>query len=168
MIDLNKFILGLVRGGKFWYILIGNSYKYNLDCYSALFYNYLITVHEGSLTLYSSFWTILILHLLIIWVTTWVLVPSDTLSSLLWVVVAKTVPFRGFLYINAVRKLAVGHSMQWQQLFFKYFLASILPVRSRCTSPSVEFPRRSLWVIEYTFDLCFVYSRRHFSSNHLS
>ena len=30
-------------------------------------------IHGGSLTLYSSFWTILILHLLIIWVTTWVL-----------------------------------------------------------------------------------------------
>ena len=125
-------------------------------------------IDEGSLTLYSSFWTILILHLLIIWATTWVLVPSYTLFGLLWVVVAKTALFSGLLHINTARKLAAGHSMLWQQLFLRYFLASILLVRSRCTSLSVEFPRMSLWVIEYTFDLCFIYPRRHFSSDHLS
>ena len=31
-IDLNKFTLGQVQGGKFWYVLIGNNYKYNPDC----------------------------------------------------------------------------------------------------------------------------------------
>ena len=41
-IDLNKFTLGLIRGGKLWYILIGNNYKYNLDCYSTFFYNFSI------------------------------------------------------------------------------------------------------------------------------
>ena len=39
-IDLNKFTLGQVQGGKFWYVLIGNSYKYNPDCYSAFFYDF--------------------------------------------------------------------------------------------------------------------------------
>ena len=126
------------------------------------------SIHEGSLTLYSSFWTILILHLLVIWVATWVHVPSDTLSCLLWVVIAKIALFKGLLHINAIRKLVIGHSMQWQQLFLRYFLTSILPIRLRCMSFSVEFPRMSLWVIEYTFYLCFVYSRRHFSSDHLS
>ena len=120
-------------------------------------------IHEGSLTLYSSFWTILILHLLVIWATTWVLVPSNTLSSFLWVVVAKTALFRDLLHINAARKLVARHLMQWQQLFLRYLLASTLLVRSQCTSLSAEFPKRSLWVIEYTFDLCFVYSRRHSS-----
>ena len=41
-IDLNKFTFGQVRGGKFKYILIGDSYKYNLDCYSVFFYIFLI------------------------------------------------------------------------------------------------------------------------------
>ena len=130
--------------------------------------NFRSPIHEGSLILYSSSWTILILHLLVIWANTWVLVPSDTLSDLLWIVVAKPALFMGFLHINAARKLAAGHSMLWQQLFLKYFLASILPIRSRCSSPSVGFSRRSLWVIEYMFDLCFVYPRRHFSSDQFS
>ena len=34
-------------------------------------------------------------------------------------------------------------------------------------SLSVKFPRRSLWTIRYTFDLCFVYPRRYSSSNNL-
>ena len=42
MIGLNKFTFSLVRGGKFQFILIGDSYKYNLDCYSVFFYNFLI------------------------------------------------------------------------------------------------------------------------------
>ena len=65
--------------------------------------------HGRFLTLYSSFWTILILHLLIIWAHTWVSVPSDTLFGFLWVMVAKTTMFRGLLHINAARKVAVVH-----------------------------------------------------------
>jgi len=44
-------------------------------------------------------------------------------------VVAKTALFRGLLHINASRKLAIGHSMRWQQLFLRPFLAPLLPVR---------------------------------------
>ena len=124
-------------------------------------------IHEGPLTLYSSLWTILILHLSIIWATTWVLVPSNTLSGFLWVVVAKAALFRGLLHINVAKKLTAGYSMQWQQLVLRYFLAPLLLVRSWCTSFSVEFPGKSLWVIGYTFDLCFVYPRRQFFSDHL-
>ena len=72
------------------------------------------------------------------------LVPSDTLLSLLWVVIAKAIMFRGLLHINAAKELAAGHSMRWQQFFFRYFLAFTLPVRSRCTSFSAEFPGMSL------------------------
>ena len=125
-------------------------------------------IHEGSLTLYSSFWTILILHSSVIWAITWVLVPLDTFSGFLWVVVAKAALFRGLLHINAARKLAAGHSMRWQQLFLRYFLASILLVHSRCTSLSVEFPGRSLWVIRYAFDLHLAYPRWYSSSKHPS
>ena len=110
-------------------------------------------IHGKSLTLYSPFWTILILYLLIIWATTWVLVSSNTLSSFLWVVIAKAALFRGRLNINVARKLAAGHSMRWQQFFLRYFLAFTLPVRSRCTSFSAEFPGMSLWVIEYTWSV---------------
>ena len=41
-IDLNKFTLSPIRGGKFQYISIGNIYKYNLDCYSTFFYEFMI------------------------------------------------------------------------------------------------------------------------------
>ena len=42
-IDLNKFTLGTVRGSKFQYIIIRNSYKINLNCYNDFFYNFLIS-----------------------------------------------------------------------------------------------------------------------------
>ena len=115
-----------------------------------------------------SNWTLMLLYFLINIALVLVLVSSDIIFDFLWVVVAKVALFRGLLHINAARKLAVGHSMWWQQFFLRYFLASTLPIRSRCTSLSAEFPRRSLWVIEYTFNLCFVYSRRHSSSDHHS
>ena len=83
---------------------------------------------------------ILILHLLIIQTTTWVLVPSDTPSGPLLVGITKAALFRGLIHINAVKKLAAEHLMQWQQPFLRYFRASILLVRSWCTSLSVEFP----------------------------
>ena len=94
-------------------------------------------------------------------------VPSDTPSGPLWVGVVKAALFKGLLHINAARKLATEHSRRWQQFFLRYFLAPILPVRSQCTSLSVKFPRRSLWVIENTFVLCFVHPRRQSSSDHL-
>ena len=40
-IDLNKLTLDSVRGGQFQYMLIGNNYKINLDCYSAFFNHFL-------------------------------------------------------------------------------------------------------------------------------
>ena len=71
-------------------------------------------IHGGSLTLYSSFWTTLILHLSIIWATTWVLVPLDTLFDFPWVEKAKAALFRGLFHINAAKKVATKHSMRWQ------------------------------------------------------
>ena len=59
--------------------------------------NFWFPFHGGSLTLYSSTWTIMALHLLIVWAITWMFVPSDTPSSLLWVGVAKVTLFRGLL-----------------------------------------------------------------------
>ena len=103
-----------VRGGSRSYKSIETKYKYRLDCYSIpsrVFSNSL--VHGRSFTLYSSSWTILILHLLIIWVITWVLVPSDTFFSFLWVAVAKTALFKDLLHINATRKATVMHLMRW-------------------------------------------------------
>ena len=96
---------------------------------------------------------ILTLHLLIIQATTQVLVTLNILSSLLWVGTTNATLFRGLLNINVARKLAAGHSMRWQQLFLRYFLAFTLLVRSRCTSFSAEFPGMSLWVIEYTWSV---------------
>ena len=73
----------------------------------------------GSFPLYSPSWTLLTLHLLIIWVATWVLVPSDIPTDLLCVVVAKATLFRGLLHINAVKVLIVEHLMERQQLFLE-------------------------------------------------
>ena len=60
-----------------------------------------------SFNLYSSFWLIFTLHLLIIWTFTWVLVPSTTFPDLLWVALAKKTLFRRLLHINAASKVAV-------------------------------------------------------------
>ena len=107
------------------------EYKNNLDCYSVQSLSLFRPLsHGGSFILYISLWTIFILHLLIIWALTWVLVPSDTFFSFLWVVVTKTVLFRGLLYINTARKVAVVHLMRWWQLSFRYFWVSFLLVCS--------------------------------------
>ena len=109
-IKLNEFT---VRGGIWSYKSITVGYRYNFDCYSIFALFFRSFPHGRSLTLYNSLWTILILHLLIIWALIWVPVPSDTLFGFLWVVVAKTTLFRGILHINAARKVAVVHSMRW-------------------------------------------------------
>ena len=59
-------------------------------------------LHGGFLLLYSLIWTILAFHLLIIQVYTWVPVPSDTLSGVLWVAIIKVALFRSIVYINVV------------------------------------------------------------------
>ena len=96
------------------YIMITLEYQNDLDCYNIFSLSiFRSPSHGGSLTLYISFWVILILHLLIIWVPIWVPVPSDTPFSLLWVVVAKAALFRGLLHINAARQVAAMHLMRW-------------------------------------------------------
>ena len=102
-----------IRGGILLYESITVEYKCNFDCYNILSLFLWSPPHGGSLTLYNSLWTILILHLLIIWALTWVHVPSNAFSGFLWVVVAKAVLFRGLLNINAARKVTAMHSMQW-------------------------------------------------------
>ena len=88
---------------------------------------FLPLLHGGFSTLYRLFLIIWILHLLIIWIPTWVPIPSDTPFSPLWVAAAKTALFRGLLHINAARKLVVVHLMWWWQLFLRYFEFSSLP-----------------------------------------
>ena len=60
------------------------------------------SLHGGFLLLYSTLWTILAFHLLIIQAYTWVPVPSDTLSGVLWVAVTKVALFRSLVRINAM------------------------------------------------------------------
>ena len=106
--DMNELT---VWGGNLSYKSIKIEYKYNFDCYNIPSLFFWSLPYGGSLTLYSSFWTILILHLLIIWVFIWVSVLSDTLFGFLWIVIANAALFRGLLHINATRKLAAGHLM---------------------------------------------------------
>ena len=116
---LSKFVLGTIWWGMFSYILVENGYKHGSNCYSAFSYKFLIPSPWRSLILYSSIWIILIIHLLIIKATTWVFVPSNTSSGLLWVEVTKAGLFRGLLHINMARVLVVEHLMRRQQLFLK-------------------------------------------------
>ena len=95
------------------------------------------------------------------------LVPSDTLSGLLWVEIAKAALFTGLLHINAVKKLAAEYLMQWQQPFLRYFWTSIPLVCPWQTSLLLKLPGRSPWTLWYTFDLCLAYSRRNSSLNYL-
>ena len=95
------------------YILITVEYRDNLDWYSVLSLFFQSLLHEESFTLYILLWTIFTLHLLIIWALTWVPVPSDTLSSFLWAVVAKVALFKDLLHINAAKKVVTVHLMRW-------------------------------------------------------
>ena len=126
------------------YKLITIECKNNFNCYHVLSLFFPPPSHEGSLTLYSSIWIIFILHLLIIWALTWVLVPSDTFSGFLWVVVAKTALFKGLLHINVVRKVAAVHLIWWWQLSLRYFNVSFILVCSFSYVPSRMFMRHVL------------------------
>ena len=76
---------------------------------------------RDSYILYMPSFIILALHLLIIQISTWAPVPSDALTSSLWVVVTKVTLFRGFLFINAARRAVVMHLMWWWQPLLGYF-----------------------------------------------
>ena len=160
--DMNELT---VRWGILSYKSITVEYKTILiaTIFSLFFWS---LPHGGSLTLYSSLRTILILHLLIIWALTWVSIPSNTLSGFLWVVVAKAALFRGLLNINAARKVAVVYSMWWQQLSLRYFWVPIILIRLWCTSLSLELPGRSPWLLEYIFELYLSCLKRYSSLDH--
>ena len=100
--------------------------------------------HEESSTLYSLFWIIFTLHLLIIWTLTWVFIPSATFSISLWVALAKVALFRRSLHINATSKVAVVHLMWWYQPSLKYFQIFLLLPCSWITFLSLNFFERSL------------------------
>ena len=94
----------------------------------------------GSLTLYTSFQSILALHLLIMQVINRVLVPSATFPNPLWVAATKTALFRGHFLINAARTL-VGCIQCGGDSFSLNCSYTIRPWVSYCTCPS---PRGAL------------------------
>ena len=110
---LKKNVLGNIRGAQLLYIALRFDYKTGSWLLQYFPFDFSIPFHGGSLTLYSSLWTILILHLLIIWALTWIFVLSDTPFGFLWVTVAKAALFKGLFLINATRKVAVVHLMRW-------------------------------------------------------
>ena len=123
-------------------------------------------LHKGSLPLYNTLWTILILHLLTIWTLTWVPVPSDIFPDFLWVVVATAALFRSLLHINAVRKVATGHLMRWWQLSFRYFWVFFVLVYSWGMSLSLGLLGGSFQLLEYVPKLYSTYLRRSSFSDH--
>ena len=94
----------------------------------------------GSLTLYTSFQSILTLHLLIIQVITRVLILSATFPNLLWVAATKAALFRGHFLINVARTL-VGCIQCEGDSFSLDCSCTIRPWVSYCTCPS---PRGAL------------------------
>ena len=91
----------------------------------------------GSLTLYTSFQSILALYLLIMQVITWVLVPSATFPNPLWVAATKITLFKGHFLINAVRTLVacIQYGGDNFSLNYSYTICSWV---SYCTCPSPE------------------------------
>ena len=76
---------------------------------------------RDSYILYRPSFIIWALHLLIIQTLTWAFVPSDALTSSLWVIVTKVALFRGLLFINVARRVVVVHLMWWWQPLLGYF-----------------------------------------------
>ena len=103
-------------------MMIALKYQNSLNCCIALFSLLFRSLfREESLTLYSLFWVIFTLHLLIIWTLTWVFVLSATFPSSLWVALAKVVLFRHLVHINTASKVAIVHLMRWYQSSLRYF-----------------------------------------------
>ena len=89
---------------------------------------------EGSPTLYNSFQSILTLHLLIMQVITWVLVPSATFPNPLWAATTKTALFRGHFLFNEA-KMLVGCIQCGGNSFSLNYSYTIPPWVSYCTCP---------------------------------
>ena len=83
-------------------------------------------LHKGFFTLYTPLWIILTLHLLFIWDSIWVSIPSNTSFGPLWVVITRVLLFRCLLHVNAARKVVTVYLMWWQQLFLRSFVLSSL------------------------------------------
>ena len=118
-----------------WFKLL--YYSFSLSSFDPPF-------HEESSTLYSLFWIIFTLHLLIIWTLIWVLVPSATFLNSLWVTVAKVALFRRFLHINTASKVAVVHLIRWCQPSLRYLRVFFLLPCSWSTFLSLNLLGRSL------------------------
>ena len=100
--------------------------------------------HEESSTLYSFFWIIFTLHMLIIWTLTWVLVPSTTFLNSLWVALAKVALFRLPFHINVASKVAVVQLIRWCQPSLRYFRVFFLLPCPWSTFLSLNLLGRSL------------------------
>ena len=92
-------------------------------------------IFGGSLTLYTSFQSILTLQLLIMQVITRVLVPSATFPNPLWVAATKAALFRGHFLINVARTLVGCIQCRGDNFSLDYFCTIRLWV-SYCTYPS--------------------------------
>ena len=93
--------------------------------------------HGDFLLLYSTLQLVIALHLLTIWASTWVPVPSDIPLLFLWVALAKIILFSCPFYINAVGKVAPLHLMRqlWlppERLAFSFYLGRFLTVYRAC------------------------------------
>ena len=106
-------------------ILFIGMHLYNelllLCSFSLFFFFASFPLLGDSYILYRPSFIIWALHLLIIQTPTWAPVTSDTLTSSLWVAVTKAALFRGLLFINAAKRVAVVHLMWWWQPLLGYF-----------------------------------------------
>ena len=110
---------------------------FSLSLFLTFSLNFPIPIHGDFLLLYSILQLIMALHLLTIWASTWVPVPSDIPLLFLWVGLAKITLFSCLLYINAAGKVASLHLMRqlWlppEHLAFSFYLGRFLIVYREC------------------------------------
>ena len=129
-IYLRKIVLGTVRGDQFLYMLLEVGYKYSSNCYSVSF----SILRSPSLRASLLFYTIFPFYLYHSHVDQIVGVDSCPISTFLKSLgcscKAEKLLFRYYFLINVARELAARHSIQWQQLFFRYFVAFLYSVPS--------------------------------------
>ena len=87
-----------IRGCELLFGLIKQSTKRGMSAFFSLRSSPLS--YGRPLTLYSFFWTILVLHLLVIHAYTWVHVPSATPSDILWIAVVEGKFFTPYGFIS--------------------------------------------------------------------
>ena len=126
---LNKIVFDTIRGDKFLYISLEFDYRHNSCCYNV----FLSILRSLFFRAFFLFYTIFFLSSLpsrVDQITSVDPCPISTFLKSLRVAIRLKIIVQVHFLINAARELATEHSMQWQQLSLRYFMASLYLVLS--------------------------------------